>query len=121
MAKDQNRRVKTKDLGNDIDSKDSLKKISGYKPHKSECEVANIQLLYDNMVEAQAVETQSDAALRTARDIAVAAEWSFHNIMLAAKEQVTSQFGSDSNELQSLGLKKTSEYKRPVRKKVATK
>ena len=53
------------------------------------------------------------AALDTARDDAAAAEWAFHNAMLGGKDQVKAQFGDDSNELQSLGLKKKSEYKSP--------
>ncbi|HLL77504.1 MAG TPA: hypothetical protein VK421_19770 [Pyrinomonadaceae bacterium] len=60
----------------------------------------------------QAAETQAAAALAAARDDAVAAEWEFHNAMLGAKEQVVAQFGKDSNEIQSLGLKKKSEYAR---------
>jgi hypothetical protein len=41
-------------------------------------------------------------------------------MMLAVKEQVIAQFGSDSNEAHLLGLKKKSEYARPSRKKDAT-
>jgi hypothetical protein len=33
------------------------------------------------------------------------------------KDQVTAQFGRDSNEVQALGLKKASERKSPQRKK----
>ena len=36
--------------------------------------------------------------------------------MLGAKDQVKAQFGKDSIQLQELGLKKTSDYKRPGRK-----
>ncbi len=46
-----------------------------------------------------------------ARDTANAAEWAFHNAMLGAKDQIIAQYGDDSNEVQSLGLKKKSEYK----------
>ncbi len=48
-------------------------------------------------------------------DAAVAAEWRFHEAMQGAKEQVIAQYGKSSDQVQSLGLKKKSEYKRPVR------
>jgi hypothetical protein len=55
--------------------------------------------------------------LATARDNAVTAEREFHNLMLGAKDQVTAQFGRDSNEVQALGLKKASERKPPRRRR----
>ena len=39
------------------------------------------------------------------------------DLMLGVKDQVTAQFGRDSNEVQSIGLKKASERKAPQRKK----
>ena len=55
-------------------------------------------------------------ALATARDAATAAEWDFHNFMLAVKEQIIAQYGKSSDQSQSLGLKKKTEYKTPGRK-----
>jgi hypothetical protein len=40
--------------------------------------------------------------------------------MLGAKNQVKAQFGDSSNEIQSLGLKKKSEYKSGGKKKPPT-
>ena len=57
---------------------------------------------------------------RAASDAARLAEWEFHNAVLAMKEVVKGQFGSDSNEAQSVGLKKKSDRKRPTRQKVAS-
>ena len=64
---------------------------------------------------AQASEAQAGAALK-ARDSATAKEWGFHNLMLGSKDQVTAQFGRNSNEVQAIGLKKASEYKAPQRR-----
>jgi hypothetical protein len=50
------------------------------------------------------------------RDATTAAEWDFHNTMLAVKEQVIAQFGKNSDQVQALGLKKKSEYKAPARR-----
>jgi hypothetical protein len=68
------------------------------------------------MVSKRDVEAQKQADLDAARDDSTAAEWAFHNAILGAKDQVIAQFGDDSNEVQSLGLKKKSEYKSPKTK-----
>jgi hypothetical protein len=52
----------------------------------------------------------------TATDHLAVARWNFHNVILQVKEQIRAQFGSDSVEIQSLGLKRASERKRPIRK-----
>ncbi|MGC4023215.1 MAG: hypothetical protein QM734_15360 [Cyclobacteriaceae bacterium] len=116
MAKNQTRRISPKIIADDIYSNDALKKINGYSPANSQYGAANIQTSYTTMITAQTNETQAIAALATARDLAAAAEWAFHNALLGAKDQVKAQFGKDSNEVQSLGLKKTSEYRNPKSK-----
>lgn len=60
-------------------------------------------------------------ASKNAKDDAKAAEWAFHNFELSVKNQVAAQFGVDSNEYQSLGLKKKSERKAPTSKKAKAK
>lgn len=119
MAKDQSKRINPKDLSNDTVANDALKGIVGYSPSNPQYSVPNLKTLFDTMTAAQTTETQADAALRTARDKAASAEWNFHNAILGAKDQVKAQFGKDSNELQALGLKKASEYRRPGAKKRA--
>jgi len=116
MAKDQTKRLNPKELQNDIISNDALKSIAGYAPLNPLYTVTNLTTLYSAMISAQATETQADAIVRAARDKATAAEWNFHNAVLGSKDQVKAQFGKDSNELQSIGLKKSSEYKRPTTK-----
>jgi hypothetical protein len=46
---------------------------------------------------------------------AVAAGWDLHNGMLDVKVQVAAQYGTNSDQVASLGLKKKSERKAPVR------
>jgi DNA-binding GntR family transcriptional regulator len=72
------------------------------------------------MDEEQETETQAEAAAKAARDDATAAEWDFHNAILGAKQQVTAQYGADSNEVQSVGLTKKSERAKPKRKSSAS-
>src|SRR5579872_4712421 len=119
MAKNQTRRLSPKIISNDIYSNDALKKVVNYSPANSQYAATNIQICYTTMITAQTNETQAIAAFATARDLAAAAEWAFHNAMLGAKDQVKAQFGKDSNEVQSLGLKKTSEYRNPKSKTTA--
>lgn len=47
-------------------------------------------------------------------------EWEFHDFMQNVDAQVGAQYGKDSNEYQSLGLKKKSEYKKRGAKKPPT-
>ena len=119
MATKQSSRLSPKELGSDIETKDALNGIVGYTPLNQAYTAANVTALHDAMVAAQTAETQAEKVLETARDKAVAAERDFHNAILGAKDQVKAQFGKDSNELQALGLKKASEYKRPSAKKKA--
>lgn len=62
------------------------------------------------MEQAQAIEAQAKAAADAARDDAVAAEWEYHNNMLGATTQVAAQYTKNSNQYQSLGKKKPTEY-----------
>jgi len=116
MARNQTRRLSPKNLLDDINGSDALKSVAGYSPLNPQCTVANLTTLFNAMIAAQSTETQADALLRTARDRAVLAEWNFHNAVQASKDQVKAQFGKDSNELQAVGLKKTSEYKRRAKR-----
>jgi hypothetical protein len=51
------------------------------------------------------------------RDASRQAERRFHNAMLDAKTQVITQYGANSDEVQALGLKKRSEYKKSIRRR----
>src|SRR5262249_28811692 len=88
MAIDQTKRLKQRDLVKDKISNDALKAVGGYAPSNPQYTVANLKTLYESMTAAQASETQASAALRTARDKVVKAEWNFHNAVMNAKDQV---------------------------------
>jgi hypothetical protein len=99
----------------DQDTFAALQSISDYAPSNKNYTVVKIQALSDAMDEADQKETQADAAAKAARDDATSAEWDFHNAIIAAKQQVTAQYGPDSNEVQSVGLTKKSERAKPTR------
>ena len=75
-----------------------------------------LQAASDDLTDAHEKETQAEAGWKAARDRAVKAEWTLHNLVLGSKNQVKAQYGDDSDEVNAVGLKKKSEYKRPVRK-----
>lgn len=116
MAKNETKRLAPDILQADKDSLTALQAIANYTPSNSAFAVATVQTGLTAMGAAQSAETLAQQAADTARDNATAKEWAFHNSILGAKEQVIAQFGKDSNEVQSLGLKKKSEYKTPIRK-----
>jgi hypothetical protein len=95
----------------------ALQAIEGYAPANPAYSLAAITAAHGALQSAWTAESQAEAALATARDNAVAREREFHNLILGAKDQVTAQFGRDSNEVQAIGLKKASERKAPRRKK----
>ena len=93
--------------------------ILGQSTKRSNATPEALQQAYQAMLAQQQIETEKLALYRAASDAARLAEWEFHNAVLAMKEVVKGQFGSDSNEAQSVGLKKKSDRKRPVRQRVA--
>ena len=116
MAKEEIRRVQPEIISEDQDCHAALKALSDYKPSDTEFAKAALQAASDDLDDAHEKETQAETVWQAARDRAVNAEWAFHNLVLGTKIQVKAQYGDDSDEIKSLGLKKKSEYKRPTRK-----
>jgi hypothetical protein len=116
MAKNQAIRIRPAALQTDLDAYTALQAIAAYTPANAAYAKTAIAPKLTAMKTAQDAELAAQVALATARDAAAAAEWDFHNTMLAVKEQVIAQFGKSSDQVQSLGLKKKTEYKTPARK-----
>jgi hypothetical protein len=111
------RRLSPQIIGQDIDSLNGLKTIDSYSTTRSDATTSTLQQAYQTMLAQQQEETEKLALYRAAADAARLAEWEFHNAVLAMKEVVRGQFGSDSDEAQAVGLKKKSDRKRPTRPK----
>ena len=111
MAKNQTKRMNPALIEADKTAFEALQTVNGYNPSNPVYSISSINSARSALDNAQAAETQAEAAAAAARDNAVAKEWEFHNLMLGVKDQVIAQFGRDSNEVQALGLKKASEYK----------
>ncbi|MFH7029683.1 MAG: hypothetical protein ACHBN1_31050 [Heteroscytonema crispum UTEX LB 1556] len=116
-AQDKTRRLPPQAISQDITSWHGLQTISTYDTTRADASVANLQQAYQAMLAQQQAETEKLALYRAAADAARLAEWEFHNAVLAMKEVVRGQYGSDSDQAQAVGLKKKSDRKRPNRKK----
>ncbi len=110
-------RLRPQLISQDIDSFHGLQTISTYNTTRADASTAKLQEVYQAMLISQQTETEKLALYRAASDAARLAEWEFHNAVLAMKEVVRGQYGSDSDQAQAVGLKKKSERKRPSRKK----
>ena len=114
MAKDETKRLRPAILQSDRDTLAAIGGITGYAPANAAFTLSKLQTSGSAMDAAQETETQAAGQADAARDDATAAEWDFHNAILGAKDQVRAQFGADSNEWQSLGLVKKSEFAKPA-------
>ncbi|MEH2291274.1 hypothetical protein [Nostoc sp.] len=116
-TQDKTRRLPSQSISQDINSFHGLQTISTYNTTRTDASVTNLQQAYQAMLAQQQSETEKLTLYRAAADAARLAEWEFHNAVLAMKEVIRGQYGSDSDQAQAVGLKKKSERKRPNRKK----
>lgn len=110
-------RLNKKVLQEDLEAFAALKAIENYSPNNPEFSLANIVASHAKMNASQTDEVQKQGALDAAKDISTDDEHAFHNNMIGAKTQVKAQFGDNSNEVQSMGMKKKEEYKVGRRRK----
>lgn len=119
FTQNTNNRLSPSILNADQDIFQGLQTITGYTPHRQEASLPQIEQAQAEMLKLQQLEAQLKAQYRAALDAARLAEWAFHNTILEAKTAVIAQFGADSSAAQTVGRKKKSAYKRPVRQKKA--
>ena len=119
MAFDQSRRLRTEVIHTDRTTLVALQVLAGYRPHNLDYAPEAITVLNEAMEQAQQTEIRTQNTYESAHNAALAAEWALHNAILGAKAQVIAQYGSDSDAVQSLGLKRKSDHKRPTRRKGA--
>jgi hypothetical protein len=117
---DTNRRLSPKTLQQDVDSHNGFQTIPNYNTSRPEATPEALNAAYEDMLLKQREETEKQALFKAASDAARLAEWEFHNSVLAMKEAVKGQFGSDSNEAAAVGFKKKSERKRPQKNSTST-
>jgi hypothetical protein len=106
------RKLSPKELQVDLDAFAALEALSDYKESNPAFSKANALAAKTKMQTDETAHVQSIAAEKAARDTKVDSQWAFHDLMIGVKRQTEAQYGEDSNEVQSLGLKKKSEYKK---------
>jgi hypothetical protein len=117
VAKDQTRRLTPAQISEDEKVYAGVKALTNYTPANPAYALSALDAARAAMHSAQQQELAAQAAAESARDALVAAQWNYHNALLGAGEQVSAQYGKDSNEWQSLGKKKKSEFKARAPKK----
>lgn len=117
ISHNTSRRLAPRVLSQDIESYQGLQQIPNFMTVRPEATPESIQKAYETMLDKQSDETAKQVLFKAAAIAAREAEWDFHNAILAMKEAVRGQFGSDSDQAAAVGFKKKSERKRPVRTK----
>ena len=116
MADKSTQKLRPKDLQEDVDALAALDTFTDYNPSNPAFSKANAAAIKAKTLAKQEKEAQDYAAWQASRDGAVAAERERHDFVLGARAQVKAQYGENSDELQAMGLKKKSEYKKPTKK-----
>lgn len=116
MAQDQTKPLKPSIIAADRDSVAAVQAITDYAPPNRDY---STQSLLDSQAEMDAkvaAAAQAEAAFKSARDEATAAAHNYHNRVVGMRDSVGAQYGKASNQFQSVGRKKTTEYKKPTRR-----
>jgi hypothetical protein len=116
MALNEQRRLPQDEMQADRTTLLAIRELRDYAPLNPAISAETLVALEAALTRAQEEELRLRNALDAARDATTAAAWSLHNAILGAKAQVIAQYGHDSTAVQSLGLKKKSERRRPVRR-----
>ena len=112
MAKTPIRRIPPKVLAEDIKAFHALATIKGYAPHDPDLTVAAITETHNELLADQAALVQAQVAVDRIRDKLIGTEHRIHGQVSSSKDAVRGQFGDDSEEIASMGLKRASERKR---------
>ena len=107
------KRMPKKQVDKDKDAYVSLKNIPNYNPTNKDVEMVKMDIRYNDMLSAQEQVAVIENQLKALNDKCAIIEHAFHDAILEVKSQVKAQFGANSDELNSLGLKKKMDYMRP--------
>ncbi len=100
-------------LAADRDSLAALAAITDYAPANPDYSLQSLTTAARDLDDKVAAATQADAEAKAKRDDAVAAAWEFHTKVVGMRDSVGAQYTKASNQFQSVGRKKTTEYKKP--------
>jgi hypothetical protein len=113
----QKKWISKQTIQQDVESFNGLSAVPTYSTTRAEATPEALQTAYQKMITYQRRETEHSAVYRASSDAARQAETDFHDAVIAMKEAIRGQFGSDSDAAQAVGLKKKSDRKPPTRQK----
>lgn len=120
MAQDHSKALKPSIITADRDSVAAVQAITDYAPPNRDYSTQSLLDAQAEMDAKVAASAQAEAASKAARDEATAATHHFHNKVVGMRDSVGAQYGKASNQFQSVGRKKTTEYKKPTRRSAPT-
>lgn len=112
MADSKTRALKPSILAADRDSLAALKNITDYAPSNPAYTTKALEDLLAASDDKAAGAAAAEAEAKAKRDDAVAAAWAYHDAVVGMRDAVGVQYGKSSNNFQSVGRKKTTEYKK---------
>lgn len=95
----------------------AIQGLGDYAPHAPLYSIESLQQAEVSLTQASQAVVRVLAALDDARAAENEAAHNLHNLVLGAKDQVIAQYGPDAPAVQSIGLTRKSNYKRPGRRK----
>ena len=93
----------------------ALKGIPDYKPHNPEYSAEAADAAVERMDATATAVLLAENALAAARTDSILARAGVHSVASGVKDEVTVIYGSDSDQIAAIGLKKKSERNRPKR------
>jgi hypothetical protein len=120
MTQADTKSLKPSVIAADRDSTAAVQSIADYAPANNDYSKQSLLAAQAEMDAKLTAVAQADAAFKAARDEAVASAHRFHNKVVGMRDSVGAQYGKDSNQFQSVGRKKTTEYKKPARRATKT-
>lgn len=114
-------RLNSSTIQDDLAALDAIAEMTDFKPSNADYKATALDGLKQDMLAKQSADQAAVRAAATARDEANDAERAYHDAIIGAKTAVKAQYGKDSNEVQAVGLKKSSEIARGRRKTTTAK
>lgn len=100
-------------LAADRESLAALADITDYAPANPDYSLQSLTASAEDLDNKIALAARADAEAKARRDDAVIASWEFHTKVVGMRDSVGAQYTKASNQFQSVGRKKTTEYRKP--------
>jgi hypothetical protein len=97
----------------------ACREITTYTPKNAAFNQAALDAADTAVLSKETAHTQKENDHTSARNDMVAAYWARHDVVEGMRQEIKTQFGDSSNELESVGLKPRNKYKKGGRRKAA--